>query len=323
MGVSIVMGQGLGVNLALHVSQTSNLTFNQSMPDMILQSIPENPLNTLTTGSMLSVILLAIIVGFILIKLNDKIQIVDSFFEELNKIMFEMTGVIMKFAPVGVFCLMAYTFGTMGFKSILPFTQYISCVLIGMAIQMFVVYPVILVVFTRLNPLKFYRSYLSVMFFAFSTLSSNATIPTNMAKLMDIGVPEEISSFTIPLGSIIHKDGTAIMQTVAVFFIAQTYGIDLGISIVMLIVLIIISSAEAAPVPFSGLIALSGVFATVGLPLESIALLMSADYIVDMFETTVNITGDAITTLLVAFRQDSLDIDVFNGKKEAENWEDM
>ncbi len=141
--------------------------------------------------------------------------------------MIAMTGVILKIAPFGVFCLMARTFGTLGFESVFPLAKFIGCVILGLAILLFVVYPFILVIFTKVNPLRFYRKFMSVIFFAFSTLSSNATIPLNMNKLEDIGVSRDISSFTVPLGATINKNGTVIMQSVAAMFAAQYCGIDL------------------------------------------------------------------------------------------------
>lgn len=267
------------------------------MTDLVLNIIPENPLNALANSEMLSVIILGAIMGFILIKLSQKTPTLNNVFKESKNVMIAMTGVILKIAPFGVFCLMARTFGTLGFESVFPLAKFIGCVILGLVIQLFIVYPFILVIFTKVNPLRFYRKFMSVMFFAFSTLSSNATIPLNMNKLEDIGISRDISSFTVPLGATINKNGTIIMQSVAAMFAAQYCGIDLGTSaIITLIITVIIASTSTPSVPFSGLATLTLVFTTVGLPVEIIGVMVGIDPILDSCRTAVNITGDAICT---------------------------
>ena len=314
--LSSVIKPGVGINIAA-ISQTSNVTLNQTMTDLVLNIIPENPLNALASSEILPVIILGVIMGFILVKLGHQTPTLNNLFKELNKIMISMTGIVLKFAPFGVFCLMARTFGTLGFESIFTLAKFICCVLLGLIIQLFVVYPFILVIFTRVNPLRFYRKFVSVMFFAFSTLSSNATIPLNMNKLEDIGVSRLVSSFTVPLGSTINKNGTIIMQSVAVIFAAQCCGMDLGTSaLITIIFTLIIASTSTQSVPFSGIATLTLVFTSVGLPVEIIGLLVGIDHILDSFRTAVNVAGDAICTIIVAFKNKSFDMDVFNNKKE-------
>ena len=316
LGIAMIIKPGIGLNIAM-VAKTSNATFNQTMPDTILSLIPENPLNALATGDMLPVIIFGLLIGFILVKTKEKTQTVNRFFEESNKIMIAMTGIVVKIAPIGVFCLMAETFGTLGLETLIPLTKLIASVLLGLAIQTFVIYPALLIIFTKVNPIKFYRKFLSVMFFAFASLSSNATIPLNMNKLEDMGVSSDISSFTIPLGATINKDGTAIMQGIVALFVAQALGIDLGTSALLTILLTTLMASTTTPaVPLSGLVSLTMVFNSVGLPIGAIGLIVSIDHILDMFRTTVNVIGDAIGTILVAVNSKSFDFDVFNDKKE-------
>jgi Na+/H+-dicarboxylate symporter len=318
LSIGILIKPGLGLDMAA-AAQTANVTLNQTMTDTILNIIPENPLNALANGDMLPVIIFGVLIGFILAKLREETQVVNKFFEESNKIMMSMTGIVMKFAPIGVFCLMAKTFGSLGFEGIMPLAKYVGCVLIGLAIQAFVVYPALLVVFTRLNPVKFFRKFMSVMFFAFSSSTSNATIPLNMNKLEDMGVSRDVSSFTIPLGATINMDGTAIMQGVAVMFAAQAYGIDLGFSALLTVIFTaVMASIGTAGVPSVGLVTLTMVFNSVGLPVQAIGVIFGIDHILDMFRTAVNVTGDAICTVIVSFKNKSFDKDVFNGKKEPE-----
>ena len=314
--ISIVFKPGTGINLTT-ISQTSTVALNQTMTDLVLNIIPENPLNALASSEMLSVIILGVIMGFILIKLNQKTPTLNNLFKESKKVMISMTGVVVKFAPFGVFCMMARTFGTLEFESIFPLVHFVGCVVLGLAIQLFVVYPLILVIFTKVNPLRFYRKFMSVIFFAFSTLSSNVTIPLNMNKLEDIGISRDISSFTVPLGATLNKNGTIIMQCVAVMFAAQYCGIDLGTSAILtLIFTVLIASSSTPSVPFSGLATLTLVFTSVGLPVEIIGVMVGIDPILDSCRTAVNITGDAICTMVIALKNKSFDMDVFNNKKE-------
>ena len=310
-----IIKPGEGLNMA-GLAQ-ANLTATQSMADTLINIIPDNPINSLAAGDMLPVIIFGVLIGIILAKLREETKTVNKMFEEGNTIMMEMTSIVMKFAPIGVFCLMAKTFAGLGFGGLMPLLKYIGCVLLGLAIQAFIVYPSIMVILTRLNPIKFFKRFISVMFFAFSSSTSNATIPLNMEKLSEMGVSRDVSSFTIPLGATINMDGTAIMQGCAVMFAAQAYGIDLGTSALITVVFTaVMASVGTAGVPSVGLITLNMVFNSVGLPVDAIGIIMGIDHLLDMFRTAVNVTGDAICTLIVSFRSKALDLDVFNGKKE-------
>ena len=317
--IGMMIKPGLGLNMA-SVAPASNVTLNQSMTDTIVNIIPENPFTSLAVGDMLPIIIFGVIIGIILAKLPEETKLSNKIFTEGNTIMMEMTSLVMKFAPIGVFCLMAKTFGSLGLEGIIPLAKYVFCVLIGLAIQVFLVYPALLVVFTRLNPIKFFKRFVPVMFFAFSSSTSNATIPLNLEKLTEMGVSRDVSSFTIPLGATINMDGTAIMQGVAVMFAAQAYGMDLGVSALLTVIFTaVMASIGTAGVPSVGLVTLTMVFNSVGLPVQAIGVIFGIDHILDMLRTAVNVTGDAICTLIVSFKNKSLDVDVFNGKKEPEH----
>lgn len=317
--IAKIIQPGIGLNM-VGLVDTSNVTTNVTITSTILSMVPENPLNSLANGDMLSVIIFGVIVGIILAELKDETETINKIFSEWNTIMMEMTRIVMKFAPIGVFCLMAKTFATLGFDGLIPLSKYILCVLLGLAVQEFIVYPSLLVILTRLNPIKFFRKFLSVMLFAFSSSSSNATIPLNLEKLTELGVSRDVSSFTIPLGATINMDGTAIMQGVAIMFASQAYGMDLGATaLITVIFTAVMASIGTAGVPSVGVITLNTVFASVGLPTDAIGLIMGIDYIMDMVRTAVNVTGDAICTIIVAFKTKSLDLDAFNSKKEIES----
>lgn len=314
---------GVGLNM-VGLAHT-NVTTNVTLTDTVLSMIPDNPFSSLANGEMLAVIIFGLLVGIILAKLRDETNVVNDFFTQANKIMMEMTRIVMKFAPIGIFCLMAKTFASLGFEGILPLSKYVICVLIGLAIQAFVVYPSLLVILTRLNPVRFFKKFFSVMFFAFSSSTSNATIPLNIEKLSELGVSREVSSFTIPLGATINMDGTAIMQGCAVMFAAQAYGMDLGTTaLITVIFTAVMASIGTAGVPSVGLITLNMVFNSVGLPVDAIGIIMGIDHILDMFRTAVNVTGDAICTIIVSFKNKSVDLDMFKGKKKPEKtWDDI
>ena len=315
LAIGIVVQPGGGLHMA-GIADTANVTANQTMTDTILNMVPDNPFSSLASGDMLPVIIFGLLIGIILAKLRDETEAFNKIFTEGNRIMMEMTSIVMKFAPIGVFCLMARTFGGLGLDGLLPLGKYFVCVLIGLAIQAFVVYPSLLVIFTRLNPVKFFRRFFPVMFFAFSSSTSNATIPLNLEKLSEMGVSRDVSSFTIPLGATINMDGTAIMQGVAVMFAAQAYGIDLGTSALLTVIFTaVMASIGTAGVPSVGLVTLTMVFNSVGLPVQAIGVIFGIDHILDMFRTAVNVTGDAICTIIVSLKNKAMDVDVYNGKK--------
>ena len=320
--IALMIGMYIQPGAGLHMSDiggASNLTINHTMTDTILNLVPDNPFSSLATGDMLPVIIFGLLIGIILAKLREETETFNKIFTEGNKIMMEMTSIVMKFAPIGVFCLMAKTFGGLGFDGMLPLGKYVVCVLIGLAIQGFVIYPSLLVLFTRLNPIKFFKRFFSVMFFAFSSSTSNATIPLNMEKLHEMGVSRDVSSFTIPLGATINMDGTAIMQGVAVMFAAQAYGIDLGTSALLTVIFTaVMASVGTAGIPSVGLVTLTMVFNSVGLPVQAIGVIFGIDHILDMFRTAINVTGDAICTIIVSFRNKAIDLDIYNGKKPPE-----
>ena len=214
---------------------------------------------------------------------------------------------------------MAKTFGSLGFEGLIPLGKYFVCVIIALAIQTLVVYPALLVIFTRLNPIRFFKKFVSVMFFAFSSSTSNATIPLNLEKLSELGVSREVSSFTIPLGATINMDGTSIMQGCAVMFTAQAFGIDLGLSaLITVIFTAVMASIGTAGVPSVGLVTLTMVF---NLLFMLNGMIIGIDRILDMIRSAVNVTGDAICTIIVAFKNKSIDLDLYNGKKEYEKSE--
>lgn len=314
LSVASLINPGLGMHET--VSDTSAVveTTTINFADTLLNIIPKNIFNSLANGDMLPVIVFALFTGILLASMGNRVSTVANFFSQFNDIMMEMTTAVMKVAPVGVFCLIAKTFAGIGFDAFVPMLKYMGSVILALALQCFVVYQVLLFLFTRLNPFRFIRKFFPVMTFAFSTSTSNATIPLSIDTLFKkIGVSKRISSFTIPLGATINMDGTSIMQGVAVIFIAQAYGIDLTPSALATVVATAtVASIGTAGVPSVGLVTLSMVLTSVGLPTEGIALIMGIDRILDMLRTAVNITGDAVCTTIIARQQGAFKKEVFD-----------
>ena len=311
-----------GIGLDMTSIQTTEVTTAEatSVTDTILNIIPENPINSLAQGTMLQIILFALIVGVLLAKMGQRANLISNFINQLNDLMMEMTLLVMGLAPIGVFCMIARTFANLGFNAFVPLLKYMGSVVVGLGIQCFIVYMILLFVFTRLNPFTFLKKFFPVMAFAFSTSTSNATIPMNIDTLDEkIGVSRKIASFTIPLGATINMDGTSIMQGVAVVFAAQAYGMQLGLKgYLTVIATATLASIGTAGIPSVGLVTLSMVFTSVGIPVEAIGLIMGIDRILDMLRTAVNITGDAVCTTIVAAQNKELDKEVFYSTDAAE-----
>ena len=314
LGIGYILKPGMGLNPSSIEHAEVAIAESTSFADTVLNMIPSNPIAALTNGNMIQIIVFALLVGLILAKLGDKASTVAKFFQESNDVMMEMTNIVMKFSPIGVYCLIAKTFAGIGLEAILPLMKYIIAVFVALIIHCFVVYLMFLRGFTKLNPMIFIKKFFPVMGFAFSTASSNATIPYNIETLeKKIGVPNRIASFTIPLGATINMDGTAIMQGVAVMFAAQAFGIEMTPSMFFTVIITAtLASIGTAGVPGVGLITLSMVFASVGLPVEAIALIMGVDRIIDMARTAVNIVGDAVCSTIIASQEGLLDREVYN-----------
>ena len=303
LGIGLLIKPGMGLDMSqIQTAEVAASSDSVSFAETLLNIIPKNPIGALANGEMLQVIVFALIVGVILAKLQDKTQLVTNFFQQGNDIMMEMTMMVMRLAPIGVFCLIAKTFAGLGFSAMVPMFKYMGAVLLALFIQCCGVYQILLALLTRLNPLRFLKKFAPVMGFAFSTATSNATIPMNIDTLEEkIGVNRRISSFTIPLGATINMDGTSIMQGVAVVFVAQAFGITLTpADYLTVIATATLASIGTAGVPSVGLITLAMVFDSVGLPVAGIGLIMGIDRILDMLRTAVNITGDAVCTTIVA-----------------------
>ncbi len=270
--------------------------------ETLLNIIPSNPIKAMAEGNMLQIIAFSIFVGFALTALGKKAQGIVQLFEQGNNIMMYLVGIVMKFAPFGTFGLIASAIGGQGWNAVKSMLLYFMVVLGALILHGLLTYGGSIALLAKKSPIWFFKGFSPAMGVAFSTSSSNATLPVSMETAQkNLKVPEPISSFVQPLGATINMDGTAIMQGVATIFIAQVYGIDLSLTQMITVVLTaVLASVGTAGVPGVGLIMLAMVLNSVGLPVEGIGLILGIDRLLDMARTAVNITGDAACAVIMS-----------------------
>jgi len=274
-----------------------------SIMETLIKIVPSNPMESLAEANMLQIIFFALLLGISITLLPEaRGKPLLEFFDSISEAMIKMVHIVMKFAPIGVLALIAVVIGKFGTEILVSLLKYASAVIVGLAVHMTIVYSTAVRTFAHMSPIKFFRGIRQAQLIAFSTSSSNATLPVTMECAEEnLGVSEEVSSFVLPLGATINMDGTALYQGVAAVFIAQVYGLNLTLTDEITIVLMAtLASIGAAGVPGIGVITLTMVLETLGLPLEGIALILGVDRILDMCRTTVNITGDASAAVIVS-----------------------
>jgi Na+/H+-dicarboxylate symporter len=310
--VAGIVGPGEGFELT---GEQGEFTAPVAPPltQVIIDLIPGNPVAAYAEGNMLQIIFFTILFAVCMLMVGEPGRKVAEGAERLNKIMMQVVTVVMHVAPYGVFALMAKTFALQGLGLIMPMFAYFGVVVVVLLLHATVTLMMLLKLLAGVSPVMFLRKMRTVQIFAFSTASSNATIPVTLRTTEKrLGVDNPTASFIVPFGATINMDGTAIMQGVATVFIANVYGIDLGLSGYLTVIgMAVLASIGTAGVPGVGLIMLAMVFNQVGLPVEGIALIMGVDRLLDMLRTAVNVTGDAAITSIVAKSEGSLDEGIF------------
>lgn len=309
---ALIVSPGSGFTMAMPAQ--FEVTPVPPLLDVIANIFPSNPFKSMVDGEMLQIIVFAVLFGLALTLTGDQGRRISNIFSDLNEVILKMVVMLIKLAPFGVFCLLAKVFAVQGFDAILPMAKYFFVVLGVLIFHGTIVYGGLLKSLTGLSPLKFIRKYKQVPIFAFSTASSNATLPVNLEVVEHkMGVPNSIASFTIPLGATINMDGTAIMQGVATVFVAQVYAVPLGLTeYLMVIATATLASIGTAGVPGVGLVMLAMVFKQVNLPVEGIGLIIGVDRLLDMVRTSINVTGDAVVSVIVAKSENQLDLEAFD-----------
>ncbi len=284
-----------------------------SIKDTLVSIIPTNPVSAMAEGRMLQIILFALLLGLALSRSGQAGRRLAGVFDDLNEALMKLITLLIKLAPIGVFCLMAKLFATLGWSEITRLLQYFLTVVGALLIHVTLVYPTLLMVLGRVSPIRFFGKMREPLLVAFSTASSGATLPVTLRTVEErVGVKNEVASFVVPLGATINMDGTAIMQGVATVFIAQLYGIELGMSQFLIIILTAtMASVGTAGVPGVGMIMLVMVLEQVGLPLDGIVFILAVDRLLDMLRTAVNVAGDGMVATVVARSENDLDLDTF------------
>ncbi|WP_199507601.1 MULTISPECIES: dicarboxylate/amino acid:cation symporter [unclassified Psychrobacter] len=316
IATAIGLGSLFGIGSGMNIQTEAAFEAKEAPPllEVFSNIVPSNPIAAMVNGDMLSIIFFAILLGISILMVGKPAKGLVQSLELINEVILKMVTIIMNLAPYGVFALLAKAMSELGFELILSLLSYMAVLVGSLAFHFFVTMMIILKLFSGLSIRTFLAKMREVQIFAFSTSSSNATIPITLRTVTKrMGVDNSVASFTVPFGATINMDGTAIMQGTATIFIANIYGVDLSIVDYLIVILMsVLASIGTAGVPGVGLIMLSMVFAQVGLPVEGIGLILGVDRILDMLRTAVNVGGDAAVTTIVAKSEGKLDVAVYD-----------
>lgn len=300
---------GTGAELGFSVPVEDISMASESFGETLIKIIPSNIFESLMKGEMLSIIFFSVLFGFFITRINDKPRIImtDVFNAALDVIM-KITLFIIRFTPIGIFSITAKVIaqqillGNEISEVITRLGLYVITVLLGLIIHGFITLPLSVRILGKANPIKHMKNMTLPLLTAFSTSSSNATLPLTMKAVEDEdGVSNKIASFTLPLGATVNMNGTALYECVAVMFIAEAYGIDLNFGQQMIVIFTaLLAAIGAAGIPMAGLVMMAVVLKAVGLPLEGIGLILAVDRILDMFRTTINVYGDTCCAVIIA-----------------------
>ena len=283
--------------------------------DQIIGMVPTNPIQAMATMNMLQIIVFAVLMGMAILMAGEPGKRIADGIDDINQVVMKLVTIIMKFAPIGVFALLARAIADLGFDQIFKLIQYFLLVLATLALQLFLVMPLMLRLIGGIDPRPWLRKMREVWLYAFSTSSSNATLPVTLRVVTErLGASRQVAAFSVPLGATVNMNGTAIMQGIACAFIAQLYGIDLSVTQLITVVgMATVAAIGTAGVPSAGIVMLAAVLSQVGLPVEGIALVLAVDRLLDMARTVVNVSGDTAVTLIVAKSEGELDLTTYRG----------
>ena len=271
--------------------------------EVFIRMVPPNIVSAAANGQMLGLIFFGLLFGYFISKIQEpNAEVVFNFFQGVFEVMMKVTDWVMKFAPYGVFALVAKVVSTTGLAAFKPLAVFFVTVIVALAIHFFVTMPFLLKFIGRVNPLRHYKAMAPALLTAFSTSSSSATLPLTMECVeKNAGVSNRTSSFVLPLGATVNMDGTALYECVAAMFIAQAYGLELTFATQFTIVLVaLLTSIGVAGIPSASLVAITIILATIGLPAEGIGLILAVDRILDMCRTSVNVFSDSCGAVIIA-----------------------
>ncbi len=328
IGAALALTVKPGIGAAQYINASSATTIQQQVSTSIEQQkgnvlniflnfIPKNPLESLAKGDMVSIIVFVLIFAIALAKVGEINRPVVSFFESIFAATMKVTDWIMYFAAPGVFALTATAVSSFGVDIFQSISKYLLVLALGFSIQFFIVYPVFLKIFSKVPVIMLYTAVAEAMMVAFGTASSSATLPLTIACCEKRGISHKVSSFVLPLGATLNMDGTALLQTVAVIFLAQAYGIHLGpFLIIQIAFLAMIASSTCAGIPGAGLITIALVLNGMGLSPEQLvagfAFLFTFDRLTDMCRTVLNVTSDTVVAAAIADNENEINYDLLN-----------
>lgn len=295
-----VMQPGTGMNIPADLKQAIKET--KPIYDVILDIFPSNPIASMVHSNMLQIIVFALFVGVACVMAKEKGRKIADLFEDFAEVMYSVTNMVMSFAPYGVFALIATTAARFGIALLAPFMKVISAVYIGCVIHAVIVYSLLVFLGCGRSPLWYFKGIQTAAITAFVTRSSSGTLPVTLQNVREnLGVSEGISSFVLPLGATINMDGTALYQGVCALFVAQAFNIPMTLQMqINIVVTATLASIGTAGVPGAGLIMLTMVLTSIGLPVEGIALVAGIDVILDAARTCLNVMGDTAVCAVVA-----------------------
>jgi len=322
IGVGLLFAQIFQPGAGLNMHTTNEIVINTppSLKDMIVSIFPTNPIASLVEGNMLQIITFSLFLGIAINFSGEKGKPLLRVMESLADVMFRLTSIIMELSPIGVYAIMTNVISTFGFAILLPLMKLVGAYYAACLFHIIFVFCGILYFLAKLNPVPFFKGMGDAIMVAFSTCSSSATLPVTMHCVQrNLGITKNLSSFVLPLGLTFNMNGAAIFQGMSAVFIAHAYGIDLGLkSILTIILTATLSSIGAAGIPGTGLVMLSVVFASVGLPIEGLAILASIDRIREMASTCLNVLSDAVCAVYIAKREGELDERQYNHEELVE-----
>lgn len=314
LGFGALFQPGVGLGIDLTTATPVEVKEAPSFIDTLIGIIPTNPIAAAADGNVLQIIFFAILFGLAINLAGRPAEPIRNFFNALNEVILKLTEIVISFAPYGVFALMTWVAGTYGLSVLLPLGTVILALYLGCFVHAFFVYGGLLKLLTRLSLVRFFQGAFEPIIVAFTSTSSSGTLPVTItAAQKNLGVSRSVASFTLPLGATINMDGTAMYQGVAALFVAQAFGVELGMSqYITIIMTATLASIGTAGVPGAGLIMLSMVLTSVGLPLEGVAVVAGIDRILDMARTALNVTGDTACTVIIAHTEDQIDVQAYN-----------
>lgn len=310
-------GKNFHPNLGAEVANTQHIP---SLVETLINIVPANPVNAFAHGHVIQILVFALLLGIAINMTGEAAEPVSKFFRSFSLVVFKLTSLVMSFAPLGIFALMAWVAGEFGLDVLVPLLKLILTVYVGCLLQSLLFFAPVLAFVSKLNPWQFFRNIVNPLLMSFTSSSSAATLPTTLKTAEEkVGIPASIGQFLLPLGMSLNMNGMAVFLGIATVFTANLYGTSLGLTQYLTVILsIILTGMGSGGMPGTGIIAISAVLSSVGLPLGAIPLLAGVDRINDMVQTATNVTADMFVATVIAKHEKELDLAIYNGGAHSE-----